>query len=505
MPKQLLLADDSITIQKVVTLTFANEDFRITAVSNGEDAVTRARALKPDIILADVVMPKLNGYEVCEAIKNDPALKHIPVLLLAGTFEAFDEGRARSAAADGHIVKPFESGKLIDHVKNLINGKGMQPAAAPAAGVSAVVAAPVAPRPAVVAPPAAIPAPPVAARPVGLPPPPAGLRPPGAMPPASGLPPPGGLRPPAGLPPQPGGLRPPVGLAPPAGLRPPSAGLQPPAGLKPPVPAPFQPPAGLRPPAPLGAPTPMSAPLPMAPPSGMGSSAIPAAPPAAPPKAQRDPFGLGLTIPTPRAPEPAVEAKPPPPPPASSVMMSPGMPEEDILFEDPSVEPVKAAPPPPPKASESELDFSSLNDVQPRPAARVEAKPASKPVPAFEPAHEPEISFDEEEVVAGEVVVEPPPPPPPRAFEAPRAPLPTPMPALAPTSPSLPSMQVRPPVPPTFTPSAGSDAQLEATLRDALSRASREMIERIAWEVVPQLAEAMIKAELERLMKDRQS
>ncbi|WP_242395195.1 response regulator, partial [Anaeromyxobacter oryzisoli] len=136
MPKNLLLADDSITIQKVVGITFAkNEDIKVTAVDNGEAAIAKARELKPDLILADVVMPKRNGYEVCEAVKADPALRHIPVLLLAGTFEAFDEARARAARADGHIAKPFESQALIDKVNAILGGKG-------AAGASAAAARP---------------------------------------------------------------------------------------------------------------------------------------------------------------------------------------------------------------------------------------------------------------------------------------------------------------------------------------------------------------------------
>lgn len=121
MPKNLLLADDSITIQKVVGITFAGEDFSIVAVDNGDDAVRKAKELHPDIVLADVVMPKKNGYEVCEAIKNDPALSAVPVLLLAGTFEAFDEVRARNARADGHIAKPFESQALINKVRELLD------------------------------------------------------------------------------------------------------------------------------------------------------------------------------------------------------------------------------------------------------------------------------------------------------------------------------------------------------------------------------------------------
>ncbi|MFL5303012.1 MAG: response regulator, partial [Anaeromyxobacteraceae bacterium] len=187
MPKTLLLADDSITIQKVVGITFAGEDFRVTTVDNGEDAIARARELKPDVILADVVMPRKNGYEVCQAVKSDPALQHIPVLLLAGTFEAFDERRAQSVRADGHIAKPFESQALITKVKELLSGAPVQPAAAqptaPAAAQPAPVvaqrpAAPTPARPSTAAPPAAArpapaapsPRPPPGAPPVGRPP-----------------------------------------------------------------------------------------------------------------------------------------------------------------------------------------------------------------------------------------------------------------------------------------------------------------------------------------------
>lgn len=120
MPKTLLLADDSVVIQKLVGLSFANEDVDLTTTDNGDDAIARARDLKPDLVLADVVMPGKNGYEVCEAIKADPNLRHIPVLLLTGTFEAFDENRARAAGSDGHITKPFEAQALVDRVTDLL-------------------------------------------------------------------------------------------------------------------------------------------------------------------------------------------------------------------------------------------------------------------------------------------------------------------------------------------------------------------------------------------------
>src|SRR5215510_10863147 len=104
MSKSLLLADDSVTIQKVVGISFANEDIEITTVDNGRDAVAKARAIRPDVILADVVMPGMSGYEVCETVKADPSLRHIPVLLLTGTFEAFDQARANAVGAAGHVA-----------------------------------------------------------------------------------------------------------------------------------------------------------------------------------------------------------------------------------------------------------------------------------------------------------------------------------------------------------------------------------------------------------------
>lgn len=133
MPKTLLLADDSVTIQKVVGISFANEDVVLLTVDNGDDAIARAKEARPDVVLADVVMPGKNGYEVCQAIKSDPALAATPVLLLTGTFEAFDEQRAARAGADGHITKPFEAQALVDKVNALLSRPGAAPAPAPAA------------------------------------------------------------------------------------------------------------------------------------------------------------------------------------------------------------------------------------------------------------------------------------------------------------------------------------------------------------------------------------
>ena len=139
MPHKLLLADDSVTIQRVIELTFADEDVQVIAVGNGADAIERAQRDRPDIVLADVGMPERNGYEVAAFIKGTPHLAHIPVVLLTGAFEPVDEQRARSVGCDGVLVKPFEPQMVITRVKELLAGHqpaGMWSDPQPAAGGS---------------------------------------------------------------------------------------------------------------------------------------------------------------------------------------------------------------------------------------------------------------------------------------------------------------------------------------------------------------------------------
>ena len=85
MPKKILLADDSLTIQKVVELTFSDGDYSLVCVGNGARALEKVREDRPDLVLADVVMPEKNGYEVCEAIKGDPSTARLPVRRMTGS------------------------------------------------------------------------------------------------------------------------------------------------------------------------------------------------------------------------------------------------------------------------------------------------------------------------------------------------------------------------------------------------------------------------------------
>jgi CheY-like chemotaxis protein len=122
--RKLLLADDSITIQKVVDLTFADEGVNVLCASNGREAIGALEWFSPDIVLADVFMPEMNGYEVCEYIKQNDKFKHIPVMLLVGSFEPFDEEEARRVGANDILTKPFQSiRRLIEKVGLLSSGR----------------------------------------------------------------------------------------------------------------------------------------------------------------------------------------------------------------------------------------------------------------------------------------------------------------------------------------------------------------------------------------------
>jgi CheY-like chemotaxis protein len=137
---KLLLADDSVTIQRVVELTFSGEDVQVVAVSDGEQAIARIPLERPDIVLADIGMPKRSGYDVAAFVKGRKDLSHIPVLLLAGAFEPVDESRAQQVQSDGVLVKPFEPQQVISRVRMLI--ASTRQAATPAVRSDKVAAAP---------------------------------------------------------------------------------------------------------------------------------------------------------------------------------------------------------------------------------------------------------------------------------------------------------------------------------------------------------------------------
>ena len=124
--RSLLLADGSVTIQRVMELTFAHEDIRVTAVSDGRKAIQHLDSEPVDVVLADVDLPEIDGYALAAHIRRVPRLKTLPVLLLAGAFEPIDQARAREVGSDGVITKPFEPQVVVTRVKELIDQRDRQ-------------------------------------------------------------------------------------------------------------------------------------------------------------------------------------------------------------------------------------------------------------------------------------------------------------------------------------------------------------------------------------------
>jgi CheY-like chemotaxis protein len=143
--RAILLADDSPTIQRLVTQTFADANVEIISVSNGDAAIKKFEELRPHLVLADIYMPGKNGYEVCTYVKNHAELSATPVVLLAGAFDAFDEVTANQAGASAHITKPFEPQALIDLVVSLLPKLAAAESGAEPEPVAVAAAAPVAP------------------------------------------------------------------------------------------------------------------------------------------------------------------------------------------------------------------------------------------------------------------------------------------------------------------------------------------------------------------------
>ncbi|MGH9762879.1 MAG: response regulator, partial [Blastocatellia bacterium] len=120
MGNKILLADNNITMQKAISLTFAKEGIDVVAVSDGEMAERRLAEINPDLVLADIFMPGRNGYELCQYVKESPGFQNTPVVLLVGSSEPFDAIKAKQVHADAHLAKPFESKTLVETVRKLI-------------------------------------------------------------------------------------------------------------------------------------------------------------------------------------------------------------------------------------------------------------------------------------------------------------------------------------------------------------------------------------------------
>ncbi|CCQ91869.1 hypothetical protein NITGR_90008 [Nitrospina gracilis 3/211] len=123
MKLKILVADDSISIQKLVAMAFYNEDMEVEGISDGIKAFNYLSDYKPDLVMADIYLPGMNGFELSKKIKNSDEFQNIHVLLLTSDFEELDEIMYADSEADGYISKPFKTDEIIRIVKRLLDGE----------------------------------------------------------------------------------------------------------------------------------------------------------------------------------------------------------------------------------------------------------------------------------------------------------------------------------------------------------------------------------------------
>ena len=119
-PKKILIVDDEVDLVETVRFPLEIEGFDTLVSYNGEDALNQARKEKPDLIILDLMLPKLDGYKVCRLLKFDERYKHIPILMLTAKTQEKDKILGKETGADEYITKPFEMDYLLGKVKKYL-------------------------------------------------------------------------------------------------------------------------------------------------------------------------------------------------------------------------------------------------------------------------------------------------------------------------------------------------------------------------------------------------
>jgi len=118
--KKVLIADDCPKLVELVRVTLEREDCEIIYASDGEETLRKARKEQPDVILLDIMMPKMDGFEVCRQLRKDPQTKEIPIIMLTAKGQEVDREKGRELGANEYITKPFSPSTLLAKIKEIL-------------------------------------------------------------------------------------------------------------------------------------------------------------------------------------------------------------------------------------------------------------------------------------------------------------------------------------------------------------------------------------------------
>jgi two-component system, OmpR family, alkaline phosphatase synthesis response regulator PhoP len=116
----ILIVEDHDSIRDLMIAIFSDTDYEIFQARDGIEALKMVSKYNPDVVLLDIQLPKVNGFDVCESIKNNPVSLHTKILMISGQSQKFDLQKAREVGADGYIIKPFKPDALMEKVKELL-------------------------------------------------------------------------------------------------------------------------------------------------------------------------------------------------------------------------------------------------------------------------------------------------------------------------------------------------------------------------------------------------
>jgi DNA-binding response OmpR family regulator len=118
--KKILVADDNENIREALTYLLEDEGYQLWLAKDGAETITKVREFRPDILFLDIMMPEINGYDVCRTIKSDPNLKNTYVIMLTAKGQVAEQERGKEVGADEYIVKPFSPMEILTKIKNIL-------------------------------------------------------------------------------------------------------------------------------------------------------------------------------------------------------------------------------------------------------------------------------------------------------------------------------------------------------------------------------------------------
>jgi DNA-binding response OmpR family regulator len=119
--KKILIADDNENIREALTYLLEDEGYKLTMAKDGAETLKKVKEVHPNILFLDIMMPEINGYDVCRTIKNDPALKDIYIIMLTAKGQVAEQERGKEVGADEYIVKPFSPMEILTKIKNILD------------------------------------------------------------------------------------------------------------------------------------------------------------------------------------------------------------------------------------------------------------------------------------------------------------------------------------------------------------------------------------------------